>query len=84
MYLNVLNLLAADTGPLSSPDGNSVMLYSIPKDLTSNEVSIQGQGALTSAGIALVSQSFPSWNDLNVSLVPTIHPNNPWQNIAVG
>lgn len=81
--LNVLNLLAADSG-ISSPDGNSVMLYSIPKDLTSNEVSIQGQGALTAADIALVSASFPSWNNLNASLLPTNHPTNPWQSIKEG
>ncbi len=80
--LNVLNLLAVDT--LSSPDGESFMLYSIPKDLTSNEVSIQGQGALTAADIALVSASFPSWNDLNASLLSTNHQPDPWQDLPLG
>lgn len=82
--LHVLSVLAADTGPPSSPDGNSVMLYSIPGSLTSNEVAIQAQGALTAVDIARVSKSFPSWNDLNAILVPTIHPTNPWQNVAIG
>ncbi len=80
--LNVLDLLAADT--LTSPDGDSVMLYSIPKDLTSNEVSIQGQGALTATDIALASGLIPFWNDLNVSLVPTKHSGDPWQNLPKG
>lgn len=80
--LNVLDLLAADT--LSSPDGDSVMLYSIPENLTSNEVSIQGQGALTAADIALASSLIPSWNDLNVGLVPTIHPDSPWESLPKG
>lgn len=80
--LNVLDLLGADT--LSSLDGDSVMLYSIPKDLTSNEVSIQGQGALTATDIALASSLIPFWNDLNVGLVPTIHSTDPWQNLPKG
>ena len=80
--LNVLDLLGADT--LSSPGGDSVMLYSIPKDLTSNEVSIQGQGALTATDIALASSLIPFWNDLNVGLVPTIHPTDPWQDLPKG
>lgn len=80
--LNVLDLLAADT--LSSPDGESVMLYSIPGNLTTNEVSIQGQGALTAANIALASSLIPSWNDLNAGLVPTIHPDSPWQSLPKG
>lgn len=80
--LNVLDLLGADT--LSSPDGDSVMLYSIPIDLTSNEVSIQGQGALTATDTALASSLIPFWNDLNVGLVPTIHSQDPWQSIPKG
>lgn len=84
--LNVLNLLAADTGPVSSSDGDSVMLYSIPGSLTTNEVNIQGQGALTRADIDLVYESYPNSakNDLNVSLVPTTHPVSPWQKVTVG
>lgn len=78
--LNVLNLLAADT--LSSPDGDSVMLYSIPASLTTNEVSIQGEGALTARDISVVEKSFPSWNDLNVSTVPTIHNIVPPKDVA--
>lgn len=82
--LNVLDLLKADNAPASSPDGNSVMIYSIPGTLTANEVSIQGQGALTAADIARVNSSFPSWNDLNVGSVPTTHQNQPWQNVPQG
>lgn len=80
--LNVLNLLAADT--LSSPDGDSVMLYSIPKNLTSNEVSIQGQDALTAADVALASSLIPSWNDLHIGLVPTTHPTSFWEGLPLG
>lgn len=45
---------------------------------------IQGQGALTAVDIALVSKSFPTWNDLNASLVTTNHPVGPWQSIVEG
>lgn len=78
--LNVLNLLAADT--LSSPNGDSVMLYSISASLTTNEVSIQGEGALTARDISVVEKLFPSWNDLNVSTVPTIHNIVPPKDVA--
>lgn len=60
------------------------MLYSIPGNSTTNEASIQGQGALTAADIALASSLIPSWNDLNAGLVPTIHPGSPWQSVPEG
>lgn len=58
------------------------MLYSIPASLTTNEVSIQGEGALTARDISVVEKSFPSWNDLNVSAVPTIHNIVPPKDVA--
>lgn len=63
--VNVLNILAADPGPPPGPRRDSVMIYSIPASLTSNDLNIQGGHVLATTDIAVIGESFPSWNDLN-------------------
>lgn len=71
--VNVLNLLATDLrSPLSLKE-DSVMFYSIPASLTSNNLNIQEEHALTAKDIFLIRKSFQLWNDLNVGIIGTTY-----------